>query len=47
VGLVLFWQIIPIKCKQCNVLILKTPTCFGPHWPIIRKCTFTWTHTNL
>jgi hypothetical protein len=24
-----------------NILIHKTPTCFGPHYPIIRECSFT------
>jgi hypothetical protein len=30
-------QISLTKCTHFNVLILKTPTRFGSHWPITRK----------
>ena len=33
-----------------NALIYKTPTCFQPHWPIIRECSHTkqlLSHTNI
>jgi hypothetical protein len=35
------YKIRPTKCTHFNVLIYKTPTCFGPHWPIIRECSCT------
>ena len=31
----------PAKRRQYNILIFKTTTCFGPHWPVIRECSFT------
>jgi len=34
-------QIRPAKCRQYNVLICKTSTCFGPHCSIIREYSYT------
>ena len=32
-------QIRSAKCTHFNVLIYKIPTCFRPHWPIMRECS--------